>query len=145
MLPIENTELDIKHYINKNIEEGKNIGVDLKIFSVNYFNSLQNALNKHSLIYDEKNILDDIIPEVTCHSRKEKKSIFMHDLKYTGKSSLEKYNDVRNNLNELILSNNNNTHVLKSSPKSYAIVINKLDDIACKNIFIVQLFIIRAN
>jgi hypothetical protein len=137
MLPLENNELDLKNYISKNLEEGKKIGVDLKNFSVNYFTSLKNSLKNHKIIYDVKDILKNSAkPEDENENLVlgiKSKKIFVHELKYSGKTPLEKFKDVKRNLNELIISNSKCTieKASLSTAKSFAIVLNKLDDIAC--------------
>jgi len=137
MLPIENIESDLKDYISKNLEEGKKIGIDLKNFSVKYFTFLKNSLKNHKIINDNKDILKnlEILSEAPENLVLAKKSdrIFVHELKYSGKTPLKKFKDVKRNLNELIISNSKCTKekAILSTAKSFAIVLNKLDDIAC--------------
>jgi len=119
MLPIETN--DIKEYINKNLYKGNKIGIDLKTISANYFTSLEKILKNFIIESDHKNILDSYNED--CNSNLNQKKIFIHELKYAGKSPTEKFRDVRQTLLE--------KKVVIGEQKSLAIILNKLDDIAC--------------
>lgn len=77
-------------------------------------------LSDYNLAHDENNIVDQIWKERPTYS---KDKVIVHDVKYAGESPFEKYKRVRNTLQK------------KETSEKKALVIVRLDDIACKKSF----------
>lgn len=108
-------------WIESNVKSGQTIGFDGKVFSVCDYNNLERISRKNNAKLEMSNdLLDEIWEDRPAMPATE---VFMHDVKFAGRSVEEKLETVRNEMNE-----KGATHYLLSS----------LDDIA-------WLFNIRAN
>jgi Xaa-Pro aminopeptidase len=120
MIPIENSNNDLRNFIQGNVQQGKNIALDFKSISISNYLNLTNNLKNHSIIYDKNHILDDILNNKKIINNSK---IILHELKYAGKKPNEKFRQIFSNLKNFNRSFNENN--------KYAIILNKLDDIAC--------------
>lgn len=111
----------INEWIEKNVHEGETIGFDGNCYSVNQYKELLNINKKNKFnIKMDKDLLEEVWEERPILPKCE---VFIHDVKYCGKTASEKLKDVRKVMKE----NNVESYLLTS-----------LDDIA-------WLFNIRGN
>ncbi|MGL5351696.1 MAG: aminopeptidase P family protein [Clostridium sp.] len=111
----------IEEWISKNISIGETLGFDGRVISANQYKELLKISEKNNFKIEMKN---DLLEE--CWDNRpslSKEEIFIHEIKFAGKSASEKINEVRNEMN-------------KCKASSY--IITTLDDIA-------WLFNIRGN
>ena len=147
MIPIENGSNVLKNFIKDNLKgNSKRIAVNYKNFSLQDLSDIKEYLNQHNfeLINDLENIPDKIIIKKvsmesksnipnSCHAftnTNNNKQIFKHELKFSGCLPLEKFKFIKSNFNEYYSKYNKGINLITNS-NGYAIVINKLDEIAC--------------
>lgn len=104
---------NITEWLKKNLKDGATIGFDGKVVSKSFYDNLNNSLCSKEIKY---NLENDLIGEV-WNDRPEipMNSFYSLDVKFAGKSRLEKLNEVREHMKEESIS-----HFILSS----------LDDIA---------------
>lgn len=84
-------------WLKNTLKEGSTVGFDGSVFSVDLFKGMEKAFkSKNIKIKIEKDLIDEIWedrPEIP------KELVFLHGIKYAGKSRVEKLNKVRANIN----------------------------------------------
>ena len=117
MKKMERDEESLEEYILMNLPQDSKIGMDYSLFTQGRAKQMKTFLKNYKFIDDKENIIDlcwgKLKPESSCDN------VLILPVEYTGKSVIEKYNEV----NDLIQT------VFKSE-KNYRLLINKLDDIA---------------
>lgn len=103
----------LEEWLMKNMKSGQTLGFDGRVVSVNEYKELKKIQDKKNIRISMDNDLIDLIWSERPNLPKEK--IFLHDVKYCGKSTGEKIKEVREEMKKL-------------GGKSY--VISSLDDIA---------------
>lgn len=103
----------ITEWLKKNLKDGATVGFDGKVVSKSFYDNLNNSLSSKEIKY---NLDNDLIAEI-WNDRPEipMDSFYSLDVKFAGKSRLEKLNEVREHMKEESI-----THFILSS----------LDDIA---------------
>jgi Xaa-Pro aminopeptidase len=131
MIPLENSESDLKNFIVKNLDQNTKIALNYRNFSVTGLNLIREFLKckNHNVIIvnDDTNVDNQIIlKEVSLQDSSNLKSVFVHDEKYCGMSTLEKFKLISENFDKFYFQK------IESSKTSnnYAIIFNKLDEIA---------------
>ncbi|WP_425446888.1 aminopeptidase P family protein [Dethiothermospora halolimnae] len=103
----------ITEYLVDTLKSGETVGFDGKLFSVTRVNNMKKEFDKNGIdINSDYDLVDEIWqdrPEIP------KDKVFIHDVKYAGKSRAEKLKEVRNEMK-------------KKKAKNY--LISSLDDIA---------------
>ena len=83
-------------WLKNTLKEGSTVGFDGSVFSVDLFKGMEKAFkSKNIIIKIEKDLIDEIWedrPEIP------KELVFLHGIKYAGKSRVEKLNKVRVNM-----------------------------------------------
>ncbi|WP_286905649.1 aminopeptidase P family protein [Clostridium sp. UBA1652] len=83
-------------WLKNTLKEGSTVGFDGSVFSVDLFKGMEKAFkSKNIIIKIEKDLIDEIWedrPEIP------KELVFLHGIKYAGKSRVEKLNKVRANM-----------------------------------------------
>ncbi len=111
----------LEEWLMDNMNKGERLSFDGRVFSINQYKEFKKIRDKNdiSIVMDK-----DLIEEIWIEKPKmPKEKVFLHDVKYCGKSAKEKIKEVR-------------VEMKKISGKSY--IISSLDDIA-------WLFNIRGN
>ena len=103
----------LEEWLMKNMKSGQTLGFDGRVVSVNEYKELKKIQDKKNIRISMDNDLIDLIWSERPNLPKEK--IFLHDVKYCGRSTGEKIKEVREEMKKL-------------GGKSY--VISSLDDIA---------------
>lgn len=84
-------------WLKNTLKEGSTVGFDGSVFSVDLFKGMEKAFKSKNInIKIEKDLIDEIWedrPEIP------KELVFLHGIKYAGKSRVEKLNKVRSNIN----------------------------------------------
>ncbi|WP_238906321.1 aminopeptidase P family protein [Clostridium sp. YIM B02506] len=84
-------------WLKNTLKEGSTVGFDGSVFSVDLFKGMEKAFKSKNInIKIEKDLIDEIWedrPEIP------KELVFLHGIKYAGKSRVEKLNKVRANIN----------------------------------------------
>ncbi len=113
--------LTLEQWVNENIKSGEVLGFDGRVISANQYKDLLKISEKNNFkIEIRKDLLEECWDNRPALSKEE---IFIHEVKFAGKSSREKINEVR-------------CEMTKDEVKNY--IITSLDDIA-------WLFNIRGN
>ena len=127
MMKMEKTATDLKTYIKLNLAENSTIGIDLNFFSICIlilllasYKRLVDFLKNHKITPDNENIIDEIWNK---ESQIFMNKVIIHELKYSGESCLEKYERVKGKI----------PFDKFEGKKNVAILITKMDDIACIN------------
>ena len=103
----------IEEWLKKNVNSGEVLGFDGSVFSVDQYEGyLKIANGSNFTINMNKDLLNNIWD---TRSELPKNKIFIHDVKYAGKSAKEKLEEVRNHMKEI-------------SAENY--ILSSLDDIA---------------
>lgn len=103
----------LEEWLMENMKTGETLGFDGKVISVNEYKEFKKIEHKKNIkILMDKDLIDEIWNE---RPNLPKEKIFLHDVKYCGKSACEKIKEVREEMKKL-------------GGKSY--VISSLDDIA---------------
>jgi len=111
----------LEEWLMDNINEGETLSFDGRVFSINQYKEFKSIRDKKNInIVMEKDLIEDIWEE---KPKMPKEKVFLHHIKYCGKSAREKIEEVRAEMKKL-------------DGKSY--IISSLDDIA-------WLFNIRGN
>ena len=110
-------EESIEEYILMNLPQDSKIGMDYSLFTQGRAKQMKTFLKNYKFIDDKENIIDlcwgKLKPGSSCDK------VLMLPVEYTGKSVIEKYNEVNDLIQKIIKSDQN-----------YRLLINKLDDIA---------------
>lgn len=105
---LENSEIELfkmgkeevpsyKEWLGENIESGEKIGFNGKLFSIKTVRDLENELEEDVELVTELDLIDEIWedrPEVP------KNDIFLHEVKFAGKSRKEKIEDIREEMDD---------------------------------------------
>lgn len=103
----------IEEWLKKNVNSGEVLGFDGSVFSVDQYEGYLRVANGNNFTIDmNKDLLNNIWD---TRSELPKNKIFIHDVKYAGKSAKEKLEEVRNHMKEV-------------SAENY--ILSSLDDIA---------------
>ena len=103
----------IEEWLKKNVNSGEVLGFDGSVFSVDQYEAYLRVANGNNFTIDmNKDLLNNIWD---TRSELPKNKIFIHDVKYAGKSAKEKLEEVRNHMKEV-------------SAENY--ILSSLDDIA---------------
>ena len=110
-------EESLEEYILMNLPQGSKIGMDYSLFTQGRAKQMKSFLKNYEFIDDKENIIDlcwgKLKPGSSCDK------VLILPVEYTGKSVIEKYNEVNDLIQTIITSDQN-----------YRLLINKLDDIA---------------
>lgn len=131
MIPLENSDFDLKNFLLNNFDNKAQIAVNFKCFNVTGLNLVREFLKSKnhsvSILNDDKNIDEYIVPkEISSEYSHLSKKKFIHDIKYSGMSTKEKFKLISENFEKFYsqkiesFTNSNN----------YILIFNKLDEIA---------------
>jgi Xaa-Pro aminopeptidase len=127
MIPLENSDMEIKKFVSDNFSQ-KNynfkIALNFRQSSINIITSFKEYLKdkQFEIIDDENKVIQEIFPEVQKNIQSTKEEIFVHQLRYSGLTSLFKYDIVRHKISKILKIDNNHK-------SNFALILNKLDDI----------------
>ncbi|WP_138158975.1 aminopeptidase P family protein [Peptoniphilus catoniae] len=102
----------INEYLSNNLKDGSKIGLNANYYIEKDFEDLKNLLNSKNIIIEDVDLIYDLWKDRPALSDSK---IFIHDIKYSGKSSEEKINEIRKILLE---------------KEADLTILNSLDDIA---------------
>ncbi len=89
----------ITEWLRDNLKKGSTVGFDGKVVSQSWVKNMEKELSKKGINFEENY---DLIDEIWIDRPKESKNkIFIHDVKYAGKTPKEKLEDVRNEMKKL--------------------------------------------
>lgn len=93
----------IEEWLKKNVNSGEVLGFDGSVFSVDQYEGYLRIANGNNFTINmNKDLLNSIW---NTRSELPKNKIFIHDVKYAGKSAKEKLEEVRNHMKEVSVEN----------------------------------------
>lgn len=122
MMKMERGELNSRQYIKEKLSSTSIIGIDYSLISNDFFNIFKSQLPDYTFINDSPNSVDELWGEEKPSYLKDK--VFIHDVKFSGASCLQKYERVYNTFLK------SSSYSKKNEEKKVALIIVKLDDIA---------------
>ena len=94
-LRVENEPTDVE-WVIKNLNPGETCGINGKLYSVNQVRKIKELLNKNKInLNTEVDIFDEVWKDRPFMP---KGKVFIHDIKYCGKSSSDKILDIKNEM-----------------------------------------------
>jgi Xaa-Pro aminopeptidase len=128
MKKMERGQQDLKTWVKENLAKASKIGLDCNFYShskfvsnhIGSYEGLLKFLTDYTIVHDEDNIIDRIWENKPIYS---KKPVLIHKLEYSGDSCDQKFKRVRETLQ---------SRLKDDKPKKVALLITRLDAIACK-------------
>lgn len=128
MVPLENRQKNLVNFLST-LPTTSKIAFDFKSCSVCFAENLKKKLPYNEFVNDPEIINNALkVTSNQINQDPEKSAVFIHDVKYSGKTTKEKLRLLRKQAEAMFGSGLYNV----DTSREYCLIINKLDDIACK-------------